>query len=398
MRASGTRSIFRQRRNRVLEPAVIARLERHRGAIAWIAERREIAGWWAASRAIVIAATLALHWLRVPRGYFGAHIFRHALGPLESWDGIWYRHIAAHGYLLVPGHQSDPAFFPLYPLLLKIIHAARMSTGAGGVILSNLLFLAALIAFDEFGAEIFTRTLARRATLLLAVFPTSYVFSMVYPESLVLLAFALAGLFAVRRRWFACAAAAAVAALARPEGILLVFPIAACAFARGRQLQPNERGRAVAAILAAPAAAISFPLYLGWALHDPLAWSRAQHAWGRSFRLDGIALAVRHLGGDIGRDAWAIRDIAFCLLTLALLVAAKRAGAPLGWILLGALIVLVPLGSGSFASDARFGLLALPAYWGLAWLCRTRWRFAFAIGVSAVLLAAATVSLPLVFP
>jgi hypothetical protein len=221
---------------------------------------------------------------------------------------------------------------------------------------------------------------------------------MVYPESLVLLAFALAGLLAVRGRWLGCAAAAAIAALARPEGILLVFPIAACALARRHQLRPNERGRVVAAILAAPAAAVSFPLYLGWALHDPLAWSKAQHAWGRSFRPDGVALAVRHIGADIGKSAWTIRDIAFCLLTLALLVAARRAGAPLGWILLGALIVLLPVGSGSFASDARFGLLALPVYWGLAWLSRTRGRFVFAAGLSTVLLAGATVSLPLVFP
>src|SRR5205807_7588017 len=148
-------------------------LER-RGGIAWLAERRLIVGWWAGSRAIVIAAALALHWIRDPRGYFGARIFRHALGPLESWDGIWYRHVASHGYLLVPGHQSDPAFFPFYPLLLKFVAALGMSTGAGGVIVSNLLFLGALLAFDAFGAELFSSELARRATLLLAVFPTSY--------------------------------------------------------------------------------------------------------------------------------------------------------------------------------------------------------------------------------
>ena len=93
-----------------------------------------------------------------------------------------------------------------------------------------------------------------------------------------------------------------------------------------------------------------------------------------------------------------MRDIAFCVVTLMLLAAALRIGAPRGWIVLGALIVLLPLGSGSFTSDARFGLLALPAYWGLASLCHGRLRFALAAGSSAVLLAAATVSLPLVFP
>jgi hypothetical protein len=382
----------------MLEPAVAGPVERPRSAAAWLVERRQILGWWAASRAIVIATGVSLHWLREPRGFFGRHIFGHALGTLESWDGVWYRHIAEHGYLLVPGHQSDPAFFPLYPLLLKFVGAIGISTGVGGVVLSNLLFLGALLAFDSLGRELFSSALARRATLLLAVFPTSYVCSMVYPESLVLLAFALAGLYAIRGNWVACAAAAAVAGLARPEGVLLVFPIAACVLAQRRQLGPAGRSRALAAVLAAPAAAISFPLYLGWALHDPFAWSKAQQAWGRSFRLDGVFLAFRRLGEDIGRQGWTVRDLVFCLVTLALLAAAWRLGAPRGWILLGALIVVLPLGSGSFASDARFGLLALPAYWGLARICNTRMRFRLVAAACTVLLVAATVTLPLVFP
>src|SRR5712691_1924726 len=382
----------------MFEPAVVAPGAPHRTAATWLLERRQVIGWWAGSRALVLTAALSLHWLHVPRGYFGHRIFSHALGPLEAWDGVWYRHVAEHGYLLVPGHQSDPAFFPLYPLLLKLAGATGISTGAGGVILSNLLFLAALLSFDTLGHEFFSSTLARRATLLLSVFPTSYVCSMVYPESLVLFAFALAGLFAVRARWLSCAAAAAIAALARPEVALLVFPIAACVFAQHGELPSNERGRAIAAVLAAPAAAISFPLYLGWALHDPLAWSKAQHAWGRSFRPHGIFLAVRRVATEIGRQGWTSRDVAFCLITLALLVAAWRAAAPRGWIVLGALLVLLPLGSGSFASNARFGLLALPTYWALAWLCRDERRFGVVTAVCATLLVGATATLPLVFP
>lgn len=382
----------------MFEPAIVAPLVWRRSAVAWIADRREIVAWWAASRVVVVGSGLVLHWTGAPRGYFNARIFRHALGPLESWDGMWYRRIAAHGYLFVPGHQSDPAFFPLYPLVLKFLDAIGIPTGAGGVIVSNLVFLPALLAFCSLGEELFSANLARRATVLLAVFPTSYVCSMVYPESLVLLAFALSGTFALRGRWLACATAAGIAALARPEGVMLVLPIAASVIARRRKLRPGDQGRAVAAILAAPAAAISFPLYLGWALHDPLAWSKAQHAWGRSFRLDGIFHAIRGVGEAMGDSAWTLRDVGLCVATLALLYAARSAGTPRGWILLGTLIVLLPLGSGSFSSDARFGFLALPAYWGLASLCGTRVRFALAAGSSAILLAGATVSLPLVFP
>ena len=382
----------------MLERAAISMPSRQRALVGWLAARGTVIRWWAGSRALVIAASVLLHWLRTPRGYFGGHIFGHTLGPLEAWDGVWYRRVADHGYLLVPGHQSNPAFFPFYPLLLKIFDTLGVSTGAAGVALSNLLFLAALLAFDALGHELFPSTLARRATLLLAVFPTSYVCSMVYPESLVLLAFASVGLLALRRRWLACAVFAAIAGLARPEGVLLMLPITFCLIALRHELSPEERGHGIAAALAAPAAAISFPLYLGWALHDPLAWSKAQQAWGRSFRPDGIFRAVERLGHELGRQGWTARDLAFCLITLVLLWAAWRAKAPGGWIALGLLLVLLPLGSGSFASDGRFALLALPAYWGLAWLCRDRRAFAATATVCTCLLAAATLTLPLVFP
>ena len=362
------------------------------------AERRQIVAWWGGSRLLVLGAALALHWLRGPHGYFGGAIFRHTFGALEAWDGVWYRMIAEHGYLLVPGRQSDPAFFPLYPLLLKVTGTTGLPLGAAGVLLSNLFFLLALLAFDALGREVLPAATARRATLLLAVFPTTYVCSMVYPESLVLASFALTGLFALRQRWLLCAAAAAVAALARPEGVLLVVPVSACLFMSWRSLSPEQRGRGIAAVLAAPAAALSFPLYLGWALHDPLAWTKAQRAWGRSFRPDGPWHAVENLVQEAGRQPWAIRDAAFCAVTIVLLGVAWRAGAPRAWIILGALLVLLPLGSGSFESLARLALPALPAYWGLARLTRRRAAQLAAVAACATLLVAATVTLPFVFP
>src|SRR5437879_3413657 len=325
-------------------------------------------------------------------------IFTHAFGTLEAWDGVWYRYIAVHGYILVPGHQSDPAFFPLYPLLLKIVGVTGIATGVAGIFLSMIFFLGALLAFDALGVELVGPPLARRATLLLAVFPTSYVCSMVYPESLVLLAFALAGLFAVRHHWLRCAAFAALAGLARPEGVLLLLPIGGYVAARWRGLPAEERGRALAAALAAPAAALSYVLYLAWALHNPFAWSDAQQAWGRSFRVDGLWHALTHSSRNLLENPWQWRDVALCVLTLLLVAAARRVGVPWGWIALGALMVLLPLGSGSFESDGRFGLLALPAYWGLAWVSRHGRAFVPLVVVSAALLAAATVTLPLVLP
>ena len=101
----------------------------------WLEARKSIFVWWAASRTLVFTAVFGLHLANAPRGYFGTGIFRPLFGPLESWDGVWYRLIAVHGYLLVPGRQSDPAFFPLYPLVLKLVGATGIPVAVAGVLL-----------------------------------------------------------------------------------------------------------------------------------------------------------------------------------------------------------------------------------------------------------------------
>jgi hypothetical protein len=322
----------------------------------------------------------------------------HPFGVLSAWDGLWYRRIAEHGYLLVPGRQSDTAFFPLYPALLRVLHRTGLPLGAAGLLLANLVFLLALLLLYELGLDVLPVADARRAVAFAAVFPTGYVFSMLYPESVVLACIGVAALLALRGRWLGCSLAAAAATLARPEGALLALPIAAAAAARWRTLDPDARGRALAAIAAGPAALLAFALYLGWALHDPFAWSEAQRAWGRSFQAAGVVLSFRRVVTDIGVDPWGARDLAFCLVDVALIIAAARAGIRRAWVLFGLAVVLLPLTSGTVESDARFGLLAVPVYWGLAVVSRRRWVERSMLAASAALLVAATATIPLVFP
>ena len=72
----------------------------------WVAARRTVIGAWVISEAIVIGSSLALHWLHEPRGYFGPKIFSHALGPLETWDGVW-DYIRANDVDYNPLHDQD---------------------------------------------------------------------------------------------------------------------------------------------------------------------------------------------------------------------------------------------------------------------------------------------------
>jgi hypothetical protein len=357
-----------------------------------------LVGWWALSRAIVLACAAIVHVVG-PRGWLRLDEHVHVLGVLGAWDGRWYRMVAADGYLLVPGRQSDPAFFPLFPLLLRAVHASGLGYIASGIVLSNLALLAALVAFHALTRELLDEALAKRATIVAAVFPLGYAFSMGYPESVVFAAICVAGLAAMRGHWAVAIVAAAAAALARPEGLFLALPLAAAAWSQRASLTPARRGLAAAAVFAPVAALASYPLYLDSVLNDPLAWSRAEHAWGRRFALSGPAHAVTHLPQALDRTPWDIRDVAALLVYLLLLLAARRAGASWAWLLAALPIIVLPVFSGSFESIGRFGLLAPPIYWGLArWASHDRRRDVAVRVACIVLLAAATVTIPFTFP
>jgi hypothetical protein len=367
-------------------------------AFAWARRHAWIAAWWAGSRALVLAIALLVHATGRPSGYLRTDLSAHTLGLLDSWDGRWYGMVAAHGYLLVDGRQSDPAFFPFFPLLLRAAHAFGIGYSNAGVLIANVALLGALAAFYGLTKALLGEGMARRATIYVAIFPLGYVFSMAYPESVVLMLIAVAVLAALRRRWLLAAVCAGCAALTRPEGIFVALPLLAIAWQAGADSTPLRRGLALGAVLAPAAALASYPFYLDRVLDDPLAWTQAEHAWGRHFSPLGFVHAFGSLPSEIAQSAWVVRDVAFLLVYLGLLVVARRAGTPWPWIAAALAIVVLPVFSGSFTSIGRFGLLAPPVFWGLAALGRDR-RADLAIrAVSVALLVAATVTVPYVFP
>jgi len=359
---------------------------------------REILLWWLVSRAVVMAGVLVLAALDGPGGHLGRSIVEHPFRLLEAWDGRWYVLVAQHGYLSVPGQRSDPAFFPFFPALMHAGNVAGIGAAGAGVLIANLVFPLSLIALYELGCQLLPEPLARRAAVYASVFPVGFAFSMAYPQSLVLLAVALAGVLAIRGQWIGCAVCLGLGTLARPECFFVVVPVGVLVAQRWRVMPPLERGKAVGALLAGPTALLSFPLYLGWTIHDPWAWSRAQAGWGRSFQLDGPLRLAEQLPQQLAQNPWLVRDVVAVGVYAWLFVVARRAGVPLAWVVAGALVVAVPLMSGSVMSEARFGLLAPALYWGLASATATPRRYRIGRSACLVLLAIGTLTLPFVFP
>ena len=359
----------------------------------------ELGAWWAGSRLFVLACAAAAQVAGWPQARWHPSLVHHPLTLLGSWDALWYGIVAAHGYLLIPGQFSDPAFFPLLPIVEHAFATLGVPVLVTGAIAANLGLLVGLLALYELGRTMLPERDARRAALYLAVFPYSFVFSMAYPEGLAVAAVAGAALLALRGRWVGAGLCVAAATLARPQGVFLALPLAAIAWQRWGAMPERERTRAVAALLAGPAALVSFSLYLWHLLGRPLAWSQAEVAWGRSFSLLGPVRAVHQLLlAPSHHESWLFRDAAFCALYLLLLAVARRAGISWAWILCGGAMVLLPLTSGTFTSDGRFGLLALPVFWGLAVVGRNAWANRILLALGPALLAVAVFTIHTHYP
>jgi dolichol-phosphate mannosyltransferase len=375
--------------------ATLAALRASARSSAW----SRIAVAWAGSRLVVLgSAYFAVHGGVVHLQHH-AQTGRTLVGPLVAWDGRWYTMIASRGYYFLPGRQSDAAFFPLYPIALRLLHLTGASIAWGGVVLSNLVLLPALVLLYELVRTWLPEADARRAAIYAAFFPLGFVFSMLYPESLVLALVSASFVALVRRRYALATIAGALAALGRPEAAFVVLPAALVVRRAWPTLAPRARAYALAAAGAPLAGVLGFALYQAAVLHAGFAYESAQSAWGRRFGLLGVQRALgelRHAGRI--HDEWLWRDAAFLGAYLACLVLARRARVPWPWLAAAALIVVLPVESGSFTSIGRFGLLALPVYAGLAYAGRHRAVDLAVKLASASLLAAFTILLPLHWP
>ena len=144
------------------------------------------------------------------------------VAPFARWDSVWYLAIAGGGY----GGGAREAFFPLYPLVVRLAGLPLGSPLIGGILASTaLLSRRARAAAPARRAGL--RRARSRATPCssTALFPMSFFFSAVYSESL-FLALSVGAIYAARRdRWALAGALGALAAATRSAGVLLLVPL-----------------------------------------------------------------------------------------------------------------------------------------------------------------------------
>jgi hypothetical protein len=315
-----------------------------------------------------------------------------------AWDSGWYFDIAQRGYYWNPSGQSSLAFFPLYPMLMRALAwpfggSDRALWIAGVVISCACLFLGLAVLHRLTEKILGDREIARRTVLYVAVFPFAYFFTQVYSESLFLVTTVAAVAAAASSRWGWAGVFGALAALTRPNGILIAIPLGVLAFAGRPRLA--ELARRAAGLALVPLGFASFCAF-AWRLSgDPLGWLHAQAQWGYTVGNRPWAELMRLLDGLERHGLYGyffsaplapycfvhgIVALVFVALTPAIFT---RLGPALGTYV--AVSLLVPLSGNALEGIGRYAATLFPAFMLLGTIRSRRAQEAILIGSALVL-------------
>lgn len=194
------------------------------------------------------------------------------------WDSGQFTGIATQGY----NELYRMAFFPLFPLLERLLMVVVRDPFVAGLIISNVVTLGMFMVFYRLVKEDFDGERAWRSVLYLAVFPTAFFFVTAYNESLFLFFSILSFYYMRRGRWWLAGLTALFASLTRSIAVCLFVPFA-YEYLRQRDFQWRAIRFDILSSVGIIGGIVIFGIYGYFTFHNFLAFSQAQQFWGRQF-------------------------------------------------------------------------------------------------------------------
>jgi len=210
-----------------------------------------------------------------------------------KWDGAWYVAIARSGYgpKPVPGQVSRWPFFPFLPALIRAVSWLGASEVFAGVAVNHVAFLVGLAGLYRIGRRHVSPRASELGVWLIALFPASFLFSMIYPSAILFAASVWAFCLVEERHDLAAGLVVTAAVMVRPNGFVIAL---ALAFAVG--WAPKRVALACGPALLA---------FAGWLLYnqnktgDALTFYKAKDGWPEIDLVDFILrdrkIAIPHL-------------------------------------------------------------------------------------------------------
>lgn len=299
-----------------------------------------------------------------------------SLAPFVHWDALWYLSVVEVGYQADTNAptQQNPAFFPLFPLIVKGMTHVGMPTIPAAIFIANLSTLAASMMLYSFVRTTYGESAARWTLLLWLFHPMAFFGSVPYADSLLAICTIAAMQAISRQRHVIAGLWCGIATAVRPPALALVGLFLPSIV--GKSLSTRTRGDAFIGLCLSGVGVALYFLYLGYEFGDPLLYLHTKWydppsmsglnplRWLKTL-LGGIVgiflLIFRHDTPSLELYSGRVADPLLFVWALAWLPAVRRYGTGI-W-LFTLLACLMPLMSiESTASYGRYMWVVLPIF------------------------------------
>ncbi len=306
-------------------------------------------------------------------------ILPYPLWTLGNFDGIHYTRIAEHGY-----RPFDYPFFPLYPLVIRLLHTATLLSYLGSAILISIASLTAALYL----VQKLSRIDHADSTLLFGIillFPTAFFYGAAYNDSLFFM-LATATLFMGRRKlWLSACLIATLATLTRLNGLALAFFLAAEYLGMQAPMRftdvKREFGKiqesvkdihtlvrsGILAILLIPGAFVCYLAYIQYAAGSWRMLFDGMKTWQHDKPVIPFQVFWRYFNIIVLHPQWTLTyavaaiELGFVLFYLGMLVYSYKKIRFSYWIFC-AVSILIPSLTGTFQGMPRYGLHLYPLF------------------------------------
>lgn len=315
-------------------------------------------------------------------------------GILSKWDGRWYISIMEGGYDIpstaAPLAKANVAFFPLFPTVGGwISDVTGLSALAAGVALSVVAGAGAVILLWALTRMLLGERVADRAALLLAFFPTSFVFLQPYSEGVAFCCALVCLIGLLRRQWWLAGIAAALATAARPPAVVLCL---CCAWEAARAIRERGEWRSLVAPALSPLGLLAYFGFLWSQFGAPDLWLRVERE-GWHHRFDFGASTLEAIGTTFTdptsspKVIWSTVALLFAIIAVVMMIRWKPPSVL--WVYTVG-ILLISFGSETVLSRPRYMMGVFPLLIGMARVVKGR-AFSVALATSGACLACAAV-------
>lgn len=278
---------------------------------------------------------------------------------LRNWDGGHYLGIAENGYL----HSFQHAFFPLYPILIKLVGSLLNSTLMAGLLISFVATFLSLQLLYRLVLEDFDKVIAEKALLALLFFPTSFYFLTVYSEGLFFLLVIAAFFFLKKNNLLLATLIVALASATRIAGVALVLAFWVELMLTNRFSLRNWF------VLLAPMGFLLYSFYLWQNTGDPFYFVAAESYWQREVTIPGLGffetLKNLFVPNFISHHFDIFVNFLFAIFGIGFILRSARFLPP-SYLVFSVISILIPLSNPMLTGIQRYLLPIFPIFITLA--------------------------------